>query len=136
MSSSALTPELAVTDIAVSRRFYADILGFRVLYERPEEGFACVSYQGSTIMLDQIGIARTWATGPLEPPLGRGINLQIAVASLEPLLEQLERAGITLFVETETRAYRVGDHEIVQRQFCVQDADGYLLRFCSELKQT
>jgi hypothetical protein len=30
----------------------------------------------------------------------------------------------------ETRSYRVGDREVAQRQFCVQDPDGYLLRFC------
>ncbi|HZY49930.1 MAG TPA: VOC family protein, partial [Devosia sp.] len=30
----------------------------------------------------------------------------------------------------ETRSYRVGDTEQSQRQFCVQDPDGYLLRFC------
>ncbi len=134
MSGTALTPELAVTDIAASRHFYLDILGFELVYERPEEGFAFLAYGGSGLMLDQIGVGRTWVTGPLEPPLGRGVNLQFPVVSLEPLLERLQRAGIGLFLEPEARAYRVGDHEIVQQQFCVQDPDGYLLRFCSEVK--
>jgi catechol 2,3-dioxygenase-like lactoylglutathione lyase family enzyme len=35
---AALVPELSVADIAASRRFYCDILGFSVRYERPEEG--------------------------------------------------------------------------------------------------
>jgi catechol 2,3-dioxygenase-like lactoylglutathione lyase family enzyme len=34
-----LAPELSVSDIAASHRFYCDVLGFTVRYERPEEGF-------------------------------------------------------------------------------------------------
>lgn len=36
----SLVPELAVTDCDVSARFWRDLLGFEVLYDRPEEGFA------------------------------------------------------------------------------------------------
>ncbi len=33
-----LVPELIVTDIERSLAFYVGVLGFSVLYERPEEG--------------------------------------------------------------------------------------------------
>ena len=129
---SDLTPELGVTDIARSLGFYRDILGFGVVYERPDEGFAYLRYQGLDLMLDQIGTGRTWETGPLAPPLGRGLNLQCRVSALEPLLAQLAAAGIALYLPVETKTYRVGDRDVALRQFCVQDPDGYLLRFCED----
>jgi catechol 2,3-dioxygenase-like lactoylglutathione lyase family enzyme len=73
---SELTPELGVTDLARSLGFYRDILGFTVVYDRPADGFAYLRYEGLELMLDQIGLGRTWATGALEAPLGRGMNLQ------------------------------------------------------------
>ena len=42
--SSKLVPELYCSDIVVSRRFYCDILGFTVLYERPEERFLYLAF--------------------------------------------------------------------------------------------
>ena len=129
---SELTPELGVTDLSRSLAFYRDILGFSVAYARPEEGFASLRYDGCALMLDQIGVGRTWATAALEFPLGRGLNLQCMVGDIAPLLDRLHRAGISLYMPVETRTYRVGDREVAQRQFCVQDPDGYLLRFCED----
>jgi len=129
---SELTPELGVTDIARSLGFYRDILGFSVVYERSDEGFAYLRYQGLELMLDQIGLGRTWETGLLQPPFGRGMNLQCKVSSIDPLLTQLLHAGISLYLPVETKTYRVGDRDVTQRQFCVQDPDGYLLRFCED----
>ena len=129
---SDLTPELGVTDIARSLGFYRDILGFSVAYARPEEGFAYLRLEGLELMLDQIGVGRTWETGPLEFPLGRGLNLQCMVSAIDPLLARLSDAGISLYLPVETKTYRVGDRDVRQRQFCVQDPDGYLLRFCED----
>ncbi|MCS6760397.1 MAG: hypothetical protein MO852_16815 [Candidatus Devosia euplotis] len=82
------------------------------------------------LMLYQIGSGRDWVTGPLEPPYGRDINIKIQVDSLAPLLAQLDIHRIGLFQPLETKRYHAGTLEIVQHQFCVQDPDGYLLRFC------
>ena len=127
--SSTLTPELSVRNISASRRFYCDILGFTMLYDRPEEGFACIEYDGCRLMLDALGIGRDFVTGPMEHPFGRGVNLEFVVADLGPLLARLDAAGIDLFLPLETRNYRIGDDVITQRQFGVQDPDGYLIRF-------
>ncbi len=125
-----LVPELSVTDIAGSLAFYRDVLGFAVVYDRPSEGFAYLRYEGLELMLDQIGLGRTWATAPLTPPLGRGMNLQCEIRSLDQMLERLATAGTALYLPLETKAYEVGGELVTQRQFCVQDPDGYLLRFC------
>jgi catechol 2,3-dioxygenase-like lactoylglutathione lyase family enzyme len=126
---AALVPELSVAAIAASRRFYCDILGFSVRYERPEEGFAYLELGAAELMLDQLGTGRDWITAPLQPPFGRGVNLQIEVEAVAPLLDRLASAGITPFLPLETRSYRIATGTVSQRQFCVQDPDGYLLRF-------
>lgn len=50
-----LVPELLVTDITVSLKFWVDICGFAVLYSRMEEGFAYLDYEGAQVMLEQRG---------------------------------------------------------------------------------
>jgi catechol 2,3-dioxygenase-like lactoylglutathione lyase family enzyme len=126
---SELTPELSVSDIAASRHFYRDVLGFTLVYDRPEEGFEFIQYEGCRLMLDQLGTGRDFITAPLEKPYGRGINLEFTVSDIMPVLSRLQAARIPLFLPLETKAYRVGDNAVTQRQFCVQDPDGYLLRF-------
>ena len=40
---NSLIPELSVKSIEESKRFYIDILGFKLEYERPEDKFAFLS---------------------------------------------------------------------------------------------
>jgi catechol 2,3-dioxygenase-like lactoylglutathione lyase family enzyme len=131
--SNALVPELSITNFEKSLHFYTQILGFSIAYQRPEEGFAFLTLGQAQIMIDEIGKSRTWATAEFNYPLGRGINLQIEVASLEPLLTNLRANHIQLFLEPEEKWYQVGDYEAGNRQFLVQDPDGYLLRFAEDL---
>ncbi|WP_084355617.1 NUDIX domain-containing protein [Actinomyces radicidentis] len=126
---TTLVPELAVTDLAASLIFWRDLIGFTVSYDRPEEGFAYLVHGDAHLMLDQIGLGRTWRTGPFEAPLGRGINLQLAVDHLDTILQRLDGADVGLFMEAEERWYAVGpEQEAGVRQALVQDPDGYLLR--------
>jgi catechol 2,3-dioxygenase-like lactoylglutathione lyase family enzyme len=86
-------------------------------------------------MIDQIGLARTFddGHGPLSRPLGRGLNLQIRVDSVDALLPALARHGVDVLVPVEDRWYRSAATELGQRQFVVADPDGYLLRFFEDL---
>jgi catechol 2,3-dioxygenase-like lactoylglutathione lyase family enzyme len=71
-----LVPELDVADLDRALRFYTEVCGFRVAYERPEEGFAYLEREGVEIMLQAAtGPGRRFRTAPLEHPYGRGINL-------------------------------------------------------------
>lgn len=128
-----LVPELSVTDYKASRHFWCDLIGFSLRYERPEEGFGYLVLGSAHLMLDQISLGRTWETGPLEPPLGRGINFEVQVENLDPALQRIMSAGWPIFVEPEEKWYRAGDIEIGVRQFLVQDPDGYLLRLQQEI---
>jgi catechol 2,3-dioxygenase-like lactoylglutathione lyase family enzyme len=124
---AALVPELAVLDIAASLRFWCDVLGFEIVYQRPEHNFVYLERSGAQVMLELHH--GSWETGALERPLGRGINFMIYVESLDPLLDALAAANWPLFRSPEESRYRLGEQEIGQREFLVQDPDGYLLRF-------
>ena len=128
-----LVPELSVTDYKASRHFWCDLIGFSLRYERPEEGFGYLVLGSAHLMLDQISLGRTWETGPLELPLGRGINFEVQVDNLDPALQRIMSVGWPIFVEPEEKWYRAGDIEIGVRQFLVQDPDGYLLRLQQEI---
>ena len=132
LPARSLVPELAVRDIGRSTTFYRR-LGFKCRYERPEEGFALLALGTAEIMLDEIGRGRTFRVddAPLDHPLGRGLNLEITVADLAPLLDALE--DFALFLPPEEKWYRVGEGSVGVRQFAVADPDGYLLRFSQRL---
>lgn len=135
MSSNALIPELAVTDWQRSRIFYCTLLGFTVRYERAEEGFSFLQFGEAELMIDQIGLGRTFAVAQaaLDYPLGRGINLQIRVADVQPILDRLAATGVALYLPLEEKWYRQDGNEVGNRQFAVADPDGYLLRFYQPL---
>lgn len=133
--SSALVPEFAVSDWLTSKKFYCNVLGFECLYERTEEGFSYLKLGEAELMIDQIGQGRTFDEGhqPRSYPFGKGLNVQIRVPSVAPLLDSLSLHGISLYLPVEDRWYRVGAEESGNRQFIVADPDGYLLRFYQNL---
>jgi catechol 2,3-dioxygenase-like lactoylglutathione lyase family enzyme len=127
-----LIPELIVDDIERSLRFYQEVLGFVVLYERPEERFVFLEREGAQLMLEQ-STGRRFLAGTLEHPYGRGMNLQIEVADVLTLYDRVRRHGAEVLLPMEEKWYRVNDVELGNRQFVVLDPDGYLLRFFQDL---
>jgi len=125
-----LVPEFVCSNFAESHRFYTDLLGFRVLYSRPEERFAYLERDGAELMLEQsVSQGRLSPRAELAYPFGRGINFQIQVSDVERLYTAILAAGVSIYLPLEERWYRRQDDEIGVRQFAVQDPDGYLLRF-------
>lgn len=127
----ALVPELLVADIDRSIGFWCEVCGFTVSYSRREERFSYITLGSAHLMLEQVGIGRNWVTGPLERPLGRGINLQITAPESDATVCALESSGIDIFMPPEIKWYRIEDYEAGVQQFLVQDPDGYLVRFQS-----
>ena len=128
-SVRGLVPELSVTDWRASRAFYAEVIGFEVGYERPEEGFAFLTLGDAALMIDQIGIGRDFDAGltRADRPFGRGLNLQAEVPSVDAVLARLGSAPV---VPRETRWYRRDGVEHGQVQAVIADPDGYLVRVC------
>ena len=132
--ANPLVPELSVTDIKRSLHFYCHILGFQIEFERPENGFAFLSFGGSQLMLDEDGLPDSpWLVGPMEYPRGQGLNLSIECPSAKELADKLARAGIGLQKPLEECWYRNGDVDHGELNFLVLDPDGYLLRFQQDL---
>lgn len=137
MANAKLVPELLCTDLKASLDFYLSLAGFRVLYDRPEEGFAYLDLEGAELMLEQAAEGdddpRVWWTAPPQRPYGRGVNFQIEVRDVDRIHRTLTAADWPLFRPMEEKWYRAGNVEVGNRQFLVQDPDGYLLRFFSDL---
>jgi catechol 2,3-dioxygenase-like lactoylglutathione lyase family enzyme len=127
-----LTPELLVSDLTASLAFWRDQLGFAIAYQRPEQGFSYLERnEGAQIMLCQR--SGNWETAPLDQPYGRGIMLQVYVASIEPVRHSLEAVGWPLYAGPRDVWREVGDRKTGQREIFVQDPDGYLIMIAHDL---
>ncbi|UVL26882.1 bleomycin resistance protein [Pseudomonas donghuensis] len=131
---NALVPELIVTDLQRSLGFYCATGGFSVEYQRTEDNFAFLSLGHSQIMLEQDWHSESpWRVGPLQAPFGRGLNLQILCENANALAGAFEAAGYPLRRGVEDHWYRSEVKQVGQRNFLIQDPDGYLLRFFEDL---
>ena len=108
-------------------------LGFVVAYDRPAARFAyLVRGQMQVMLCERNG---RWELGEMQRPFGRGINFQMMVDRLTPILDHLATANWPLFEGPQEIWYRTGDTEGGQREILVQDPDGYLFRFTESLGQ-
>ena len=128
MKFNSLIPELSVSSIEASKDFYVNKLGFKIEYERKEDKFIYISFEGNQIMLQEIN--NNWSVGLLEYPFGRGINFEMIVSNIDKLYNKVKASNITFFKDLMISNYRKDNKTIVQKEFLIQDPDGYLLRFC------
>lgn len=127
MKFNKLIPELSVSNIHVSKKFYIEILNFKLEYERAEDKFAFLSYNGSQIMIEEVN--NNWSVGKLNYPFGRGINFQIETNEIEKISERLKSNSIKIYKDIFKSEYTAGDEIFIEQELLVQDPDGYLLRF-------
>lgn len=123
---NSLIPELSVSNIDISKKFYLN-LGFKIRYERKENKFCFLQLEGNQIMIEENN--DNWNTGKLEHPYGRGINLSMTVSNIEKMYEILKEKNIKFFLDLEIHEYRIDDKISYDKEFLIQDPDGYLLRF-------
>ena len=136
-----LVPELDVSALATSLRFYTEVLEFRILFERSAERFAYLERDGVELMIEEAaGPGRRFRTAALERPFGRGVNFQLRVEDVDGVHARAVEAGVEIVVPIEERWYGVdvaerggrwqveGPTEAGNRQFVLADPDGYLWR--------
>ncbi len=126
-----MVPELYVSDFFVSLEFYTDVLGFNVLYARHDPEFVYLEQEELQLMLLQTDT--DWLGSRLEPPYGRGVNLQMEVTDVRPIYERLLANGTVMQRDIKDVWRETGDVSTGSREFYVQDPDGYLLRVCQPL---
>lgn len=131
MGFNRLIPELTVRSIEKTKRFYVDLLNFRLEYERVEDKFAFVSFEGSQFMFEELH-EDGWNIAEMVYPFGRGINFSMEVDDIDAIYEKLISCEYPLYRPLMVNKYESNDEYIEQKEFLVQDPDGYLLRFTKE----
>ena len=126
MKFNKLIPELSVTNIDKSKEFYLK-LGFKIMYERKEDKFVFLELDGNQLMIEEIN--DNWNTGKLEYPFGRGINISMTINNIDKYYQDLVNKNIILFKGLMTNKYDVNGKTYLDKEFLIQDPDGYLLRF-------
>jgi len=125
-------PELSVSNLDNSLKFYK-CLGFKVEYERPENKFVFLSLGEIQFMLQEISENDKWDVAPLSYPFGNGINFQLEVDDLDKIYKSLKDNNYKIAFDIEENWYRQDDKLLGNKEFLVQDPDGYLLRFSEDL---
>ena len=101
-------------------------MGFDVAFMRPAQKLACLTRpEGAQIMIYQRD--GDWETGPMDLPFGRGMVVQVYVADVDAVAQAMTAAGVPFYVPLREKWRDWGNCIGGQREFLVQDPDGYLV---------
>ena len=125
-------PELSVTNLKKSLEFYK-CMGFKIEYERPENKFVFLSLGEIQFMLQEISEDDKWDVAPLSYPFGNGINFQLEVDNVDKIYKSLKDNNYKITFEMEENWYRQDDRLLGNKEFLIQDPDGYLIRLSEDL---
>jgi catechol 2,3-dioxygenase-like lactoylglutathione lyase family enzyme len=123
---AALMAEMMVEDYPRSLAFWSGPMGFAVAFTRPAQKLACLAHSdGAQVMIYQRD--GYWETGPMQAPFGRGMVVQVYVSDAEEMAVRMTAAGVPFYVALREKWRDWGDRMGGQREFLVQDPDGYLV---------
>ena len=132
MKFNKMIPELSVSNLEKSLAFYK-ALGFKIEYERPENKFVFLSMGEIQFMIQELSDVDKWDVAPLSYPFGNGINFQLEVDNVESIYNSLKENNYKIAFDIEENWYRQDNKLLGNKEFLVQDPDGYLLRFSEDL---
>ena len=132
MYFNKIIPELSVSNLKNSLKFY-QTAGFKIEYERVENKFVFLSLGEIQFMLQEISEDDKWKLAPLKYPFGNGINFQLEVENVDEIYNSLKENNYEIAFEMEENWYRQDDKLLGNKEFLVQDPDGYLIRFSQDL---
>ena len=121
-----------VTNLENSLKFYKTV-GFKVEYDRPENKFVFISLGEIQFMLQENSDNEKWEVAKLTYPFGNGINFQLEVENVNKIYDNLKNNNYKIAFDIEENWYRQGNQLLGNKEFLVQDPDGYLLRFSEDL---
>ena len=118
--------EMMVSDFDAAFAFWTSVMGFVPAFVRPGQRLACVEHpDGAQLMFyERDG---DWETGAMERPFGRGIVVQVYVTDAMAAADRVRAAGLAFYVAPREKWRDWGDRLGGQREFLVQDPDGYLV---------
>ena len=123
---AALIAEFMVSDYDRTLAFWTGPMGFVPAFIRPAQRLACLTRaEGAQIMFyERDG---DWETGPMQAPYGRGAVTQIFVGNVDAVADAVRAAGFAFYVDLREKWRDWGDRLGGQREFLLQDPDGYLI---------
>ncbi len=127
-----IIPELSVTNLENSLNFYKTA-GFEIRYNRTEDKFAFISLNNIQFMLQELSNNDKWNVGELKYPFGNGINFQLEVENVDKIYNNFKNNNYIIAFDIEENWYRQDDKMLGNKEFLIQDPDGYLLRFSEDL---
>ena len=127
-----LIAEMMVQDFPKSLAWWTGLMGFVPLFSRPAQKLAMLQHPyGAQVMIyERDG---DWETGEMEPPFGRGVVLQVQVVDATAAHAVFAAAGHPFYVDLREKWRDWGDRLGGQREFLVQDVDGYLVMVIEQL---
>ena len=132
---AALIAEMMVQDYPRSLAFWTGPMAFTVAYTRPAQNLAFLVHpDGAQVMIYQRD--GDWETGPMDPPFGRGAVIQIFVADAAAAAQRITAAGHAFYVPLREKWRDWGDRMGGQREFLVQDPDGYLVMVAERIGES
>lgn len=84
-------------------------------------------------MLQELEENEKWSIGELKHQYGNGVNFQIEVSNVEKIHDALKTSGYKIAFDIEENWYRQDNKLLGNKEFLIQDPDGYLLRFSEDL---
>lgn len=129
MKFQKVTPNLVVSNVAASLKFYEGVLGLQRQMTVPEQEpfvFAAVGSGNVEIFLNQKEAAFAEYAAFGGKPLGGTFTIYIEVDDVEQLHHRAEQHKVRVVMPMETKFYGM-------REFAVADPDGYLITFAQRV---
>ena len=129
---NSLICEMMVRDYPTSLGWWTGLIGMQTVFTRPNQKLALLQHpDGAQVMIyERDG---DWEVGPMEPPYGRGAVIQVFVGDVTAVHARFDAAGHALYVPLREKWRDWGDRLGGQREFLVQDPDGYLVMVAQRL---
>jgi uncharacterized glyoxalase superfamily protein PhnB len=123
-----LTPNLVVSDVERSVRFYEDALGFRFAFgvpDQPPRVFSAVQRDGIEIFLNLRNPADEDFPALHKMPIGGSLTQFIEVTDIDVLYEAV-RHKARLVMDLKDQFYGM-------REFAIADPDGWIITFAQRI---
>ncbi len=136
-----LTPDLMVSDVAKTVRFYTERLGFKIVMLVPENEkavetqlvpgksyvYAMVSRDEVFVMFMRKDVYEADVPELQGVPLGASVTFYCDVDNVGELYDQFQKSGIETLTEITTTWYGM-------KEFYIQDCNGHILGFAEQVK--
>lgn len=123
---NTLIAEMMVRDYPTALAWWTGLIGMATVFTRPAQKLALLQHpDGAQVMIyERDG---DWEVGLMEPPFGRGAVIQVFVVDVTAIHARFAATAHPFYVDLREKWRDWGDRLGGQREFLVQDPDGYLV---------